>query len=69
LHGALDGIEEANELLVPVPLRALTDDRAVEHIECREQCGRAVALIVIMGHRPGPGWVRSSTWMWLFSFD
>jgi hypothetical protein len=31
-------------------VHAMTDDRAVEHVEGREQGGRAVAL-VIMGHR------------------
>ena len=51
-HGALDGVEEAEELLVPVALHALADDRAVEDIEGREQRGRAVPL-VIMGHGLG----------------
>ena len=68
-HGALDGVEEADELLVPVALHAVADDRAVEHVEGGEQGGRAVALVV-MGHRAGapgfigrPGWVRSSAWI------
>ena len=72
-YGALDGIEEADELLVPVALHALADHGAVEHVEGREQGGRAVALVV-MGHRPErpgyigrPGWVRWSAWIWLFS--
>jgi hypothetical protein len=30
-HGALDGIEEADELLMPVPLHALADDRRRAH--------------------------------------
>ena len=51
-HGALDGIEEADELLVAVALHALADEAAVEHVEGREQRGRAVAL-VIMGHGAG----------------
>jgi len=48
-HGALDGVEEADELLMPVPLPAAADDRAVEDVERCEQGGRAVALVVV-GH-------------------
>ena len=65
----LDRVEEADELLVPVALHAVADDRAVEHVERGEQRGGAVALVV-MGHRAGrpffigrPGWVRSSAWI------
>src|ERR1700735_633109 len=47
----LDLIEKADELLMPVLLHALPDDRTVEHVERREERGRSVALIV-MGHRP-----------------
>ena len=43
-HGALEGIEEADELLMAMARHALPDDRAVEHVERREQRGRAVAL-------------------------
>jgi hypothetical protein len=48
----LDLVEEANELLVPVALHALPDDRAIEHVERRKKRGRSVALIV-MCHGPG----------------
>ena len=48
-HGALDGIEEADELLVAVPRHALADDAAVEHVERGEQSGRAVADVIMMG--------------------
>ena len=48
---ALDRVEKADELLVSVALHAATDDRAFEHVESGEQCGRAVALVV-MGHCP-----------------
>jgi hypothetical protein len=51
-HGALDGVEEAHELLVPVPLHAAADHGTFEHIERGEQCGRAVADI-IMRERAG----------------
>jgi len=49
---ALNPIEEADELLMPVPLHVLGNDRAIEHIERGKQRGRAVPL-VIMGHGSG----------------
>ena len=49
-HRALDVVEEADELLVPMLLHAAADHRAVEHVECGEQRRRAVALVVV-GHR------------------
>ena len=33
----LDGVQETNELLMPMALHAAPDDLAVEHIECGEQ--------------------------------
>ena len=51
-HLRLDGVEEADELLVPVALHIAADDGAVEDIESREQCRRAMTLVVV-GHRPG----------------
>ena len=51
-HGAFDGVQEADELLVAMALHALADDGAVEHVDRGEQVGGAVAL-VIEGHRPG----------------
>jgi hypothetical protein len=48
-HLALDGIEKADEFLMPVVLHAAPDDLAFEDIEGGEQGGGAVAL-VIMGH-------------------
>jgi hypothetical protein len=47
----LDGVEEPDELLMPVALHAATDDLALEHVEGGEQGGRAVALVVV-GHGP-----------------
>ena len=44
-----DGIEEADELLMPMALHAAADDRAFEHVEGGEEGGGAVADIV-MGH-------------------
>jgi dihydroxyacetone kinase len=48
----LDGVEEADELLMAVALHVAADDGAVEHVERGEQRGRAVALVV-MGHGAG----------------
>ena len=55
-HGALDAIEEADELLMPVPLHASADDRAVEHVERCERRGRAVAFVVV-GHGATAAWL------------
>src|SRR5580765_8759339 len=52
-HLGLDRVEEANELLVAVALHAAASDLALENVECCEQRGRAVAL-VIMGHGARP---------------
>jgi hypothetical protein len=51
-HLRLDGIEEADELLVPVALHIAADDGPIENVEGREQCRRAMTLVVV-GHRPG----------------
>ena len=48
-HGALDRVEEADELLVPVLRHAAAQYGAVPDIERGEQGGDVVAL-VIMGH-------------------
>src|SRR5215207_1146281 len=48
----LDGVEEADNLLMPVALHAASEHGAVQDIEGGEQCGGAVALVVV-GHRPG----------------
>ena len=44
---AVDLVEEADELLMPVAAHALADDLAVEHVERGEQSGRAVPLIIM----------------------
>jgi hypothetical protein len=47
---------------VSVALHALADDRAVEHVEGREQGGRAVALVIMRGcTSPRPGRVYGRT--------
>lgn len=51
-HGALDSVEETDELLMPVSLHASAEHGAIENVERSEQCGRAMPHIV-MSHRPG----------------
>ena len=72
-HVRFDGVEEADELLVPVALHAAAEHAPVEHVEGGEQGGGAVALVVV-GHGAArlffmgrPGWVRSSAWICDFS--
>jgi hypothetical protein len=52
-HGGLDPVEEADELLVPVPRHALADDAAIQDIEGGEQRGRSVPDVIV-GHGAGP---------------
>jgi hypothetical protein len=49
---AIDGAQEAQELLMTMPVHALADDVSARHVERGEQCRRAVPL-VIMGHGSG----------------
>ena len=39
-----NGVEEADELLVPVLLHAAAEHGALEQVESGEQCSRAVTL-------------------------
>ena len=47
---AIDLVEEADKLLMPVSTHALADHSPIQHVEGGEQSCRAVALIVV-GHR------------------
>lgn len=49
---ALDRVEEADELLIPMALQVAADHRAVERVERGEGSRRSVTL-AIMGHRAG----------------
>lgn len=49
----VDGIEEADELLMAMALHVPADDCAVDHVEGGEQGGGAVALVVVR-HRAEP---------------
>jgi hypothetical protein len=53
LNRALDGIEVADELLVPVSLQAAAEDDPIERVESGKQGGGAVPLI-IMSHSTAP---------------
>ena len=50
----LDGVEKADEFLMPVVLHAAPDDLAFKDVESGEQGCRAVALIIV-GHGGGSG--------------
>jgi len=69
----VDDLEELQELAVSVLGQAGSDHCSGEHLECREQRGGAVPLVV-MGHRRraaldhgSDGWLRSSAWTEDFS--
>ena len=70
----LDGAQEAEELLVPVPGQTLVDDLSGGDVERREQGRGPVALVAVRQGVPArpflsgnPGWVRSNACIWLFS--
>ena len=44
---ALDGVKEADELLVAMPAHAAPDHGPIEDVERGEQRGRAVALVIV----------------------
>ena len=43
----VDQVQESDELLMPVALHVLPDDRPVEHIQRSEQRGGSIALVVV----------------------
>ena len=49
--------EKPEELLVPMPLMALSDDATAQNFQGREQSGGAVAF-VIMRHRPATAFLQ-----------
>ena len=53
---SLDGVEEADELLMTVALHVAADDFAAEHIQRGEQRGRAVPLTVMRHSRAPRPW-------------
>src|SRR5665213_352332 len=51
------GIEKAYELLVAVTLHAAANHLALQHVECREERRRAVALVIV-GHGSGSAFLQ-----------
>ena len=48
-RGGVDGVQEADELLMAMALHVAADHGAIEHVEGGEQRCRAVALVIV-GH-------------------
>ena len=46
-HLTVDGLEELQPFLMPVPRHALADDHAGQHVQRGEQGGRAMAFVVV----------------------
>ena len=59
---SFDGVQEADELLMPVPLHVAADHRAIEHVERGEQGCRAVALVIVR-HRGSPTALQRESWL------
>jgi hypothetical protein len=59
---AVDAAQKAQELPGPVARQAFADDHARLHIECCEQRGRAVALVIV-GHRLRPTFLEGKPWL------
>ena len=47
-HGGLDGVEEADELLMPMALHAAADHCAVQYVKGSEQRGGAMPFVVVL---------------------
>lgn len=43
----IDLLQKFQELLVTVPRHALPDDFSFEYVQCGEECGRAIAFVVV----------------------
>jgi hypothetical protein len=56
-HLRLEGVEEAEEFLMPMALHVAADDRALEHVESGEQRGGAVPFVVV-GHSAGAAFLQ-----------
>ena len=56
-HSCINDVEEADELLMTMPLHALPNDLAREHIESGEQ-GCGTVPFVVVGHRAGSSWLH-----------
>ena len=47
LHGRVNLAQERQEFLMPVARLASSQHGPIEHVQCRKQCGRAMALVVM----------------------
>ncbi len=56
----LDGVQEADKLLMAMALHIAADDGSVEDVERGEQRRRAIAFVV-MGHRAGAAFLQGQT--------
>ena len=54
-HLGFDGIQEADELLVPMALHAAADDATFQHVQGGKQCGGAVPDVVVLGWTAADG--------------
>src|SRR5258708_36384378 len=52
-NGAIDSVDEQDELLMPMTLPAAADHRSVEHVHRGKQRRCSIAFVVV-GHRSGP---------------
>ena len=72
-HVGLDRAQELEEFTAAMTSMQFANDFARGNVQRREQCGRAVAHIVVRASlrdargRGSMGCVRSSAWIWLFS--
>ena len=51
---SFDLVEDPDELLMPVALHVLPDDRSVQHVERGKERRRAVALVIVGHGRSAP---------------
>jgi len=58
----VDLVEETNEFLVSMTRHAVADHFAIEHAQRGEQCGRAVALVVVR-HGPAAPLLDRQSWL------
>jgi hypothetical protein len=59
---AFDGVQEPDELLVPVALHAAADDLALQHVKGGEQGGCAMALVIV-GHGSRASLLHGKAWL------
>ena len=61
-HAGVDGIEEADELLMPVLLHAASEDGAVKDVQRGKQGHGAMPLIVVR-HRAAAAFLQRQAWL------